>query len=646
MLREVNAQIEATQLWKHFGATIDIFEQGFEAASNQKRAMPSSQEQKVRDLLANKMLEPFIRHIRFPQFKNLASNTKIDFSYPITALVGANGTNKSSILRALYGAPENNNLGNFWFSTSIDPIEETGNRASCFIYGYWNTSEQKIVEVIKTRIKKEEDPDYWEPSRPLLLYQMDAPPKLSASQVMPDGRSQTRWNAIKKDVVYIDFRSALSAFDKFFYHGELRSKPNTAKNKKDFIRARSVHLKKALDDQSQTYVIWRHDRIVDNDNSTLSADEITAVSTILGRSYDEIKYVRHTFLNCDAYTCLMRTAGLKYTEAFAGSGEFAVVKIVTSVLRAENASLILLDEPEVSLHPGAQDRLIDFLTSCVKLHKHQVVVSTHSPSIIRKLPPDAIKVLAVDANSRRIAISRQSSLPEEAFFHLGEPVPNKITVLVEDVLAQAIVERALLPLGEAGANMFDIRYFPGGSQTLWSSYVPAFAAENRAKLLVLFDGDKRPTKGFYDPAAISEAEVDKLKEEIFRVTGVDIDFSSDGGANGGNVAQQNEMRRTFIKWARSHVFYLPGNAIPEAFVWANMQSDDKSQSIVGSNPKTQFEQLTKAELGVPSFQSVKSADILGTQRRRLATIAEDHPDFAEIKTKLRIFATSTGLAVA
>lgn len=576
----------------------------------------------------------------------MASNTTIDFSYPITALVCANGTNKSSILRALYSAPENNNLGNFWFSTSIDPIKETGNRASCFIYGYWNASEQKIVEVIKTRIKKEEDPDYWEPSRPLLSYKMAPPPKLSASQTIPDGRSRTRWNAIKKDVIYIDFRSALSAFDKFFYHGELRSKPNTEKNKKNFIRARAVHLKKALDDQSKSYVKWRHDRIVDSDNSTLSADEIAAISHILGRKYEEIRYVRHTFFNCDAHTCLMRIAGLKYTEAFAGSGEFAVVKIVTSVLRAKEKSLILLDEPEVSLHPGAQDRLVDFLTSCVKRHKHQVVISTHSPSIIRKLPPDAIKVLAMDANSGRVALSSQSSLPEEAFFHLGEPVANKITVLVEDVLAQAIVERALLPLGEAGASIFDIRYFPGGSQTLWSSYIPAFAAENRAKLLVIFDGDKRPIKGFSDPTTIPEAEVDKLKTEILKVTGVDIDFPSDGGASGGNVAQQNEMRRTFMTWTKSHVFYLPGTTIPEAFVWDNMQSDDKSNSISGADPKIRFDQLAKLELGVPSFQSVKSADILGTQRRRLATIAEYHPDLTEIKTKLLTFAHFSGLAVA
>jgi predicted ATPase len=606
----------------------------------------SNEQAKLRSMQASKQLEPFIDHIRFPQYKNLSPNTRINFTFPITALVGANGTNKSSILRALYGAPENNNLGNFWFSTSTDPIEETGGRASCFIYGYWNQTARSVVEVIKTRIKKEEDPDYWEPSRPLISYGMQPLPKLASGQAVPEGRSQTRWNAIKKNVVYIDFRSALSAFDKFFYHGEMRSKPNTEKNKKDFIRARAVHLKKAVDDQMDSYVLWRHDRIIDKDNTTLSQEEVDAISVILGRSYEEIKYVRHGFFNCDAYTCLMKIAGLKYTEAFAGSGEFSVVKIVTSVLRAKANSLILLDEPEVSLHPGAQDRLIDFLVKCVKQHKHQVVISTHSPSIVRKLPSDAIKVLTMDTKSGHVTLARQASLPEEAFFHLGEPTPGKIMILVEDVLAQAIVKRALLLSGAATSSMFDVRYFPGGSQTLWSSYVPAFAAENRDKLLVIFDGDKKPAEDFCDPTTISDAEVAKLKNEILRVTGVDIDFPVDGGTNGGNTDQRTEMRRKFINWAKAHVSYIPGANIPEGFVWDNMQSDSKSQSITDADRKICFEKLARLELGVPEFECVTSAEILDTQRRRLASIPDSQFVFIELNRKLLAFAESVGVTIA
>ena len=606
--------------------------------------MDSSIEQnKLRNLLKNNKLEPYIKYVRFPQYKNLVADTHVDFEFPITALVGANGTNKSSILRALYGAPGQNNLGNLWFSTSIDPIEETGSRPNCFIYGYWNETAKQLVEVLKTRINKDEDPDYWEPSRPILGYGMTRPPALVDGQPVPEGRSKTRWNTIVKNVVYLDFRATLSAFDKFFYHGELRNKPNTNKNKKDLIRTRAPHLKRALDLGLTTYDYRRQQRIQGGVNRLLTTNELKAVCTILGREYTEIKIIHHTFFNVDAYTCRMAVAGLHYTEAFAGSGEFSVVRIVTSVIDAENHSLILLDEPEVSLHPGAQDRLLDFLSDSVKNQKHQIVISTHSPAIVRKLPPDAIKVLAMDSISGQVKIPKQSALAEEAFFHLGEPIPDKVTIIVEDILAQALVKRALLPLGEAAASVFDIRYLPGGSQTLWGHYLPGYAAEGRKNLLVLFDGDQRPSLPFCDPSTVSVSEEEKIKKEIIRVSGVDIIFHADGGSNGMDLEQQKTMRRQFVSWAIEHVAYLPGAGNPEAFVWASMKKDEISSKIQNTDAKVCFEKLTKLELGIPDFEKAKSSDILSTQRRGLATISESHADLVVLKENLVQFARKVGL---
>ncbi len=589
-------------------------------------------------LLDKKKMEPYVRHIRFPQYKNLAADTRVDFNYPITALVGANGTNKSSILRALYGAPGYNNLGNFWFSTSTDPITETGGGPSCFIYGYWNEATHQIVEVLKTRVSKEEDPDYWEPSRPIIRYGMDRMPPVAPGEPLPDGRSMTRWNAMSKNVVYLDFRAALSAFDKFFYHGELRTKLNTEKNKKDFVRTRAPHLKRALDTGMKSLEYRKSERLHGGVNRVLVEEELAAVGAILGRKYSEIKIIRHSLFNCDAFSCFMTTEGLRYTEAFAGSGEFAVVRIVTSVLEAPEKSLVLLDEPEVSLHPGAQDRLLDFLTTIVKKHKHQVVISTHSPAIVRKLPPEAIKVLAMDSLSGKVQLPRQSSLADEAFFHLGEPIPGKIFVVVEDILAQAIVKRALSSEGEAVAALFDVQYFPGGSQTLWGHYLPIYAAEARDNVLVLFDGDQRPDENLRDPATVSAADEATIKAEILRVSKVDVQFHVDGGRSGANTAQQEAMRRVFVSWVLRNTDYLPGSKNPEAFVWENMQKSASALSILDMDAKARFEKLTHIELGTPAFETVTSDEIFATQRRCLATIPVDHTDLVSLKTRLLAFA--------
>lgn len=99
-----------------------------------------------------KLFEPYIRYIRFPLYKHLKKNSRIDFGFPITALVGPNGCNKSSILQALFGAPINRSVGNYWFSTDVDRISKDSRH--CFIYGYKSQYHNRIVEVLKTRIQK------------------------------------------------------------------------------------------------------------------------------------------------------------------------------------------------------------------------------------------------------------------------------------------------------------------------------------------------------------------------------------------------------------------------------------------------------------------------------------------------------------
>lgn len=110
---------------------------------------------------------------------------------------------------------------------------------------------------------------------------------------------------------------------------------------------------------------------------------------------------------------VLRAFGHRYSEAFAGSGEFAVVMLVVGVTEAPPKSLILLDEPEVSLHPGAQRKLMEFLYEQAKINSHQIAISTHAPEIIRSLPASAIKVFQPNEKDGKIDLLAQSSDPNE-----------------------------------------------------------------------------------------------------------------------------------------------------------------------------------------------------------------------------------------
>jgi hypothetical protein len=67
---------------------------------------------------------PFIDEIRFPMYKSLADELVLPLDWPIIALVGPNGTNKSAVLQAISAAPEGRSLAQFWFSTDVDDISQ------------------------------------------------------------------------------------------------------------------------------------------------------------------------------------------------------------------------------------------------------------------------------------------------------------------------------------------------------------------------------------------------------------------------------------------------------------------------------------------------------------------------------------------
>lgn len=187
--------------------------------------------EKLTQLRNRKIHRKYIEYIRYPYFRNLEENTKIDFDFPITFLVGKNGGGKSSTLQSLYGCPQGKSLGDYWFTTELDPIKEFDKNRNCFIYGYIERNDQK--EVIKQRIHREGNPDYWETAKPIKRYNMV---------------SEERAQPIDKNVIYLDFRSELSAFDKFFHFLNYSSKIH--KTKQDYLRFYSNKLKEAFESNS------------------------------------------------------------------------------------------------------------------------------------------------------------------------------------------------------------------------------------------------------------------------------------------------------------------------------------------------------------------------------------------------------------
>jgi predicted ATPase len=584
--------------------------------------------------------EPQIHYIRFPQFRNLEPGLKVEFGCPITALVGANGTNKSSILRALQGSPDYENIGKYWFGTALDEIGPLDRHR--FIHGRMSPSANMVVEVLKTRILRRaarprpampsganaRDPDYFEPSRPLIQDGMTPMPP--APTPMPEDRVETRWKAIDKKVLYIDFRAELSAFDKYFYHNDYRSRPwapsrarDPLLQRKELIRERSQRLKSMLDKKLSSYRAGGKKEWVLDPARTLSAAETAAVGEILGRQYASIEVVSHRAFDVAGTTARLRTTTLSYSEAWAGSGEFAAIQLVTAVNAAPDRSLVLLDEPEVSLHPGAQRRLLVYLMRQAYQKRLQVVFATHSPVMIEALPDVAIKVLEVAPSTNHVTLRSQRSSPSEAFVAIEHRFTKK-TVMVEDALAGEIVLRALRGR-EPLVHTVEVRVQPGGASALRARYLPVWAANNARDVLLYLDGDQSLVPPMPSVGAIAP---DSLHSEVERLLGVS-DVSGHVPADSGGPREA--QLRSLLAWSEEYVRYLPGNRPEE---WLRNQLDGGS---VAGDAKNWWERDTFTGLRKSGGESVTSEEIFNRQKTALAALSDENEGLLQIRAEIARF---------
>lgn len=564
----------------------------------------------------------FIRDIHFPCFKGLAPNSVVTFNFPLTVLVGENGCGKSSVLQALETAPEGRSYSQKYFSTKIDPIPDEPRPA--FWYSYYNSEAKRIVQILNVRIKKESNPDYWEPSRPVAKYGMELFPKEFSKK---PGAFATRWKGTTREVLYLDFRGELSAFDKYFYFG---NRPNTLtlKTKQDYIRYYSGYLKKIIEGEITSEFTLRNIKKIEKIDC-ITEKEIEIISAILDKSYSEITYIQHSFYRQEGESIFFKLNNIesetfkgKYTEAFAGSGESAAVKLVHKIYNAPKGTLVLLDEPDISLHPGAQKRLIEFLLEQCFAKGLQIVLTTHSPAIVEELPKEAIVLLHQMPDGT--FLPKCSVEPELAFQYIGHNNLLKPRIVVEDNAAKELIVSCLRLHDERAIDSIDIAYHAGGAEDILKEAV-SFARFNLSNIYILLDGDKN--RGIIpENEHIPKAELDDIIKTFTGISASSFSFLRDGGIKEKKEEQLEQEKRIYLQYLKSHLLFFPKKD-PEEIMWEASTCD--KPMFAESDYKKRIELWAQKSLG----KDINSSDV-STFRRILCNNLD--PNNADIKIIIQL----------
>ena len=120
-----------------------------------------------------------------------------------------------------------------------------------------------------------------------------------------------------------------------------------------------------------------------------------------------------------------------------GYGVSQILPIVTEINKSlaainkrivpSNERMLVIEQPEIHLHPAMQAELADLFVDYVTRNKHKLVIETHSEHLIRKLQVlvadkneqitnDMVRIYYVDRNDKKTAIVREMKLGENGKF--------------------------------------------------------------------------------------------------------------------------------------------------------------------------------------------------------------------------------------
>lgn len=138
----------------------------------------------------------------------------------------------------------------------------------------------------------------------------------------------------------------------------------------------------------------RHDYDIDFDNISFSDEKI-----------EDLRYIyklKQCGLVQDNVNVIFHKQGSDIVSDEMSSGEFAMLSTVLSITAAANDphTLVLLDEPELSLHPNWQMTLIDNLDMALKNKTCHLMIATHSHMLVSDLPMKRSTVTQIEKDDK------------------------------------------------------------------------------------------------------------------------------------------------------------------------------------------------------------------------------------------------------
>lgn len=469
----------------------------------------------VKNMFERGIISCCLSKLSITKCKRFKEKADFNFIFPLTVLVGQNGSGKTTVTRAIKLLKSNYEPQCEFFETEIDDG------------GFANARFDYIVDGHKLAYQHTVKPRKWN-------LEGDLPQRVS--------------------ITSIQTKSFVGGIEKSFLYDNI-AKSARREDQVDYVQKQAHKIQQEPQEGSSKR------------RYSMTENEIEVVNRILDSHYQAIEIIRHKFFRGTWATNILFQNESSFCEYNSGSGEFLVATIVREVEKAQNNSIVLIDEPEVSLHPRAQYRLVEYFFDAIKRKHIQMIITTHSEHIVELLPKEAVICLRKNEGETYV---QQNVIPELAFLEIGSPIINRKRIIVEDEMAKRIVEKVL---EEEGLNeLVSVEFYPGGCSNLKKYTILTFARTNIKSQYVLFDGDQF-NEAVPDFGSVLERDktISYYKDQFRRIVGMrssTMDWGLDANPDEGRLNEEQEKNQieNYLLFYKSNVFFLP-EVIPEDIIY-------------------------------------------------------------------------------
>jgi len=239
--------------------------------------------------------------------------------------------------------------------------------------------------------------------------------------------------------------------------------------------------------------IEQHDFIVNNaENLLVSETRVVAedikrwICNVLACDYEEVMINTVTYSEKGeqqtGQVVSVQRAGKSYSESHMGFGEGRTQYLISALENLPDRSLVLIEEPETSLHPSAQHQFALYLMDVINRKRHQILLTTHSPFFLKALPTQSRVYLK--RNGDQIDVLKGLSSGQIRSL-LAEGNEKALDILVEDTCAKAMLREFIRRIDPGFLQSVEI--IPAGAAQTIVSFV--MALDKKLPVVAVLDAD-------------------------------------------------------------------------------------------------------------------------------------------------------------